>query len=466
MKTQRGERGAGIVELLISLAIAGTILSTLGMTLVAIIKDSAVGRDQQSATHQLRDGFFWLNQDTQSAVVTQSTIAANDALLQWTDYSTGSTYSSRYQQAGTDLERTLTVNGAPTTRVVARNLTVGGFTASLSGASVTYTLTVQNGSGTQSRTETTLMRVSDTPITPFPTVTYTPTPTNTPTPTPGTWFQTGSYVGDGAVGRTISGLAFQPDIVIVRSNGGDDAVIRTSAMPAGDAKDITSGNSLDPNLITSFGANSFVVGDDDLVNRSGRTYYWTAMKAGANVSTGSYAGNGADNRNITGVAFQPSWVMTMGDGEEDYFRPALLAGDASYRMDGSNSNTNRIQATLADGFQVGSHQNVNQSGVTYYWIAFASTAKVVTGTYTGNGADNRNITGLGMNPGFVWVKRSSSSMGVWRTDAVSGDRTLYWDNTSPASNRIQSLFSDGFQVGTNSQANSSGSTYYYLALAP
>src|SRR3990172_3441529 len=137
MKARRGERGFGLVELMISLAITGTILSALGMTLVAVIKDSA-----------------------------------------------------------------------------------GGFTASLSGASVTYTLTVQNGPGTQSRTETTLMRVSDTPTTPFPTVTYTPTPTNTPTPTPGAWFQTGSYVGDGVAGRTISGLSFQPDIVIVRSNAG------------------------------------------------------------------------------------------------------------------------------------------------------------------------------------------------------------------------------------------------------
>ncbi len=819
MKTRRGERGFGLVELLISLAITGTILSTLGMTLVATIKDSAAGRDQQSATHQLQDGLFWLNQDTQSAVVTQSTIAANDAVLQWTDYSTGSTYSSHYEQIGTDLQRTLTVNGTPTARVVARNLTAGGFTAALSGGSVTYALTVQNGAGTQSRTETTLMRVSDVPITPFPTVTYTPTPTatpggacnglngeyydnidltalkltrvdstvnfdwgtgspdpsigadtfsvrwtgqvvplysetytfyttsddgvrlwvngqqiinnwtdhaaiensgtialtagvkydvkmeyyentgfaaaklwwssasqvkqavpqtqlcpgalaatptpyplgtgaglqgnyfdnidftapkltrtdstinfdwgngspdptigpdtfsvrwtgyvqprystaytfstssddgvrlwvnnvlvidnwtdhaetvntgtitltagvkydikmefyenagqavaklrwsnyylpeevipqtqlylpaaatptntptstptdtptntftptptatptdtftptptptNTPTPTvtptptdtptptatPAQWFQAGSYTGNGSAGLTISGLSFQPDIVIVRSNGGADAVIRTSVMPAGTAKDITSGNALESNLITSFGATSFVVGNDTLVNASGTTYYWTAMKAGANVAVGSYAGNGADNRNITGVAFQPSWVITMGDGEADYFRPELLGGDASFAMNGTGANTNRIQAILSNGFQVGSDQNVNQSGIAYYWIAFAPTSEVVTGTYTGNGVDSRIITGLGMNPGFVWVKRSSSSRGPWRTDQVPGDRSLYWNNTSPTTNRIQSLISGGFQVGTNAEVNSNGATYYYLALAP
>ena len=237
-------------------------------------------------------------------------------------------------------------------------------------------------------------------------------------------------------------------------------------MPAGSAKVMTEGNSTDPNLITSFGATSFVVGNDTLVNGNGKTYYWTAMKAGVDVAVGSYAGNGVDNRNITGVAFQPSWVMTMGDGEEDYFRPALLSGDASYRMAGTNPATNRIQAILSNGFQVGSDQNVNQTGITYYWIAFASTSKVVTGVYTGDGTDNRNITGLGMNPGFVWVKRFNAKIGPWRTDQVPGDRSLYWDNTSPTSDRIQSLFSGGFQVGADQEVNNNTQTYYYLALAP
>jgi hypothetical protein len=264
----------------------------------------------------------------------------------------------------------------------------------------------------------------------------------------------------------IGGLTFQPDIVIVRSNGGDDAVVRTSVMPAGTAKDITAGNNLDPNLVTSFGASSFVVGNDALVNGNGTTYYWTAMKSGSNVAVGSYAGDGVDNRDITGIAFQPSWVMTMGDGEKDFFRPALLPGDASFASDGTGSKSNRIQSISASGFQVGSNNNVNQAGRTYYWIAFASTPVVVTGTYTGDGADNRNITGLGMNPGFVWLKRSSSTIGTWRTDTVPGDRSLYWDNTGPASDRIQSLFSGGFQVGTNAEVNNNGSTFYYLALAP
>jgi hypothetical protein len=196
-----GERGIGLVELVVGLGIAAMVMSTLGMTLVAVIKNTAFGRDQQSATHALRDGLFWLNQDTQSAVAGASTIGANDVVLAWTDASTGTAYHVHYVQAGSELQRTITTDGGtPSTRVVARGVASGGFTASQTGLTVTYGLEVQNGSGTQQRSETVTMRVSLDAPTPFATVTAaatstpttaaistataTPTPTRTNTPTP------------------------------------------------------------------------------------------------------------------------------------------------------------------------------------------------------------------------------------------------------------------------------------------
>src|SRR5581483_3837484 len=92
-------------------------------------------------------------------------------------------------------------------------------TASVSGATVSYTLAVQTGGATQARSETVLMRVTDAPPTPFPTATVTKTP-------------------------TIGGLAFQPDIVIVRDDNGDQAIIRTSSMPANASKEVTTSNAL------------------------------------------------------------------------------------------------------------------------------------------------------------------------------------------------------------------------------
>ena len=107
--------------------------------------------------------------------------------------STGTAYSIHYAQAGSELQRTITTNGGtPTTRVLARNIVAGGFTASQAGLSVTYGLTVQNGGTTESRSETATMRVSSVQPTPFATTTAaatntatsTATPTSTPTPTP------------------------------------------------------------------------------------------------------------------------------------------------------------------------------------------------------------------------------------------------------------------------------------------
>jgi hypothetical protein len=850
-----GELGIGLVELVIGIAIVGMILSTSGMTLVSILRTTTQGQDQLSATHQLRTGLFWLNLDTQSGVASQATVAAGDVTMRWTDYSTGAVYSSRFQQVGDELQRTITVNGVSNTLVVARNLVPGGFSATQAGNSVTYTLTVLQGSGAQSRTETAAMRVDDLPPTAFPTTTPSPSPTFTPTPTPTstptntptftpapctnsstgylspssniadtggdgdgfeltpanayadgsgyatnaggngdrhryytyginlpsgcevtgialrldywlkntggsnsvraelswdggtswttartdsteptsettvilgsssdiwgrtwtgadlsdanlrvrvtmnlgnsgqevyldwipinvyyappptstptntptptntatptntptptntftptatptpsyicaglsgdyydninftslaltridgtlnfdwgsgspgpavgadtfsvrwtgyvvpqysethrfytqsddgvrlwvngvlvvsnwtdhastensgtialtagvaypvqmdfyengglavaalswssasqakqiipqsrlcydaaassptstatptntatptptftstptatptteTWFATGTYTGDGTDNRDITGVGFQPDVVIIRYDNNTAPVIRTADMPADRAKRITSNTSLQPNYIQSFLADGFQVGSNSNVNQSGRLYHWVALKAGANVQIGTYTGNASDNRNITGVGFQPDWVITMADNEQDVFRPGPVSGDASYLMNGAGSTTNKIQAMLADGFQVGSHSDVNLSGRNYYWIAFDATAQVVTGTYTGDANDNRNITGLGITPGLVWVKRSATTEGVWRTDTVSGDRTLYWDAGGAVTNRIQSLLADGFQVGTNAEVNGLGATYYYLALRP
>lgn len=522
----RGERGVSMVELVIGIAITTMIIGTIGASMVATLRTTTTGHNQQRATEQLRNAFFWLNQDTQSGVASLASVAAGDVTMQWTDYSTGLTYSSRYQQSGADLNRTLTLNGVSTARTVATDLVVNGFAASLSGNSVTYTITVTNGTSTQSRSETTTMRVTDLPLTPFatvtsvPTVTDTPTstatatptvtstvtdtatptttatatststptpvptstdtatatatathtatPTNTltPTATPTPWLQVGSYSGDGGPSQTIGGLSFQPDVLVIRTSGALNAVIWTSAMPSGMAKGITTSAALQSALIQSAGATSFVVGGDSTVNAAGTTYYWTAMKAGGNVAVGTYSGDGSDDRNLDVVGFQPDWVLTVADGRDDYFLPAPAGGDAAFAMNGSGTAANLIQTLRPLGFQIGSDPGVNESGRAYYWIAFDAGAKVAVGSYTGDGNGNHDITGLGMAPSFVWVKRSSTSQGAWSTSAFQSNRTAYWGALALATNRIRAYLADGFTVGNNAEVNNSGGTYYYLALAP
>lgn len=507
-----GERGTSLVELIIGAAIAAMIIGTLGAVLVATIRGTAAGDTQQHATEQIRNGLFWLNQDTQSAVANAAVVAPGDVQLQWTDESTGEPYQSRFQQTGADLVRTFTEGGAPASRVIATDVVPGGFAATMSGPSITYTLTVRRGDGTETRSETVTMRVDATAasafdtVTPAPTATptstatptFTPTdtatatPTDTPTPTPtvtlaatatatptdtpaatatptptpgGPWLATGTYTGDGADNRAIAGAGFQPDIVIIRADDNIAPVIRTSAMSGDASKVISTAGALAPNLVQSLTADGFTLGTSSRVNASGTTYWWVAMKTGANVAVGSYTGNGGDDRDISGLPFRPDWLITMGDGRNDWFRPGPVSGDRSYQINGAGSASNRIQRLRADGFQIGSNRDVNQNGRDYYWIAFNTTAQVEVSSYRGNRSDDRAID-AGIPPAFAWVKRYNAREGVWRTDRIGSDRTLYWDAGSPTADRIQSFSGTSFIVGRDQEVNQNNQTYYYLVATP
>jgi hypothetical protein len=275
---------------------------------------------------------------------------------------------------------------------------------------------------------------------------------------------TGSYTGNGADNRTISGIGFQPDVVIVKCSCSQATIVRTSTIAGDAAKILTNASALTANLIQSLTSTGFTIGSDNRVNRNGNTYYWTALKTGSALSIGTYVGNGADNRSIAGLGFRPVWVLTMGDGENSWFRPDGLAGDASYAITANNSAANRIQALETDGFQVGANNDVNRNGTTFHYIAFNTTAAVVrVGSYTGNAADNRNVTGLGLSPDFAWVKRGAGSPAVFRPASLAGDASMEF-NAAAANNQIQSLIAGGFQVGTVDLVNANAETYYYLAI--
>ena len=243
--------------------------------------------------------------------------------------------------------------------------------------------------------------------TPTPTATYTPTPTPTFTPTPPPMrLYVSSYVGDGGSSHPITGVGFQPDVVIIKSSANRAAVIRTSTMGGTVSKIIGSTGPLDANCILSLNADGFTVGGAQQVNNPNVTYYYAAMKAGSDLKVGSYSGNGTGQQ-ITGVGFQPVWVVTLGDGADSVFRPGPLSGDNSYLMTGTTTFANGIQALLADGFQVGNDPTVNGSGTPYHYIAWAASPQVSTGSYTGTGVAH-DITGIGFQPLMAWVKRDDA----------------------------------------------------------
>lgn len=91
--------------------------------------------------------------------------------------------------------------------------------------------------------------------------------------------------------------------------------------------------------------------------------------------------------------------------------------------------------------------------------------RVVTGSYTGNGADNRNITGVGFTPIYVFIHRVDYAGGNWTFK--------FWEPTADNSsqeglgtiaNAIQALNADGFQIGTSSHVNNAGSPFNYICI--
>ena len=92
------------------------------------------------------------------------------------------------------------------------------------------------------------------------------------------------------------------------------------------------------------------------------------------------------------------------------------------------------------------------------------------GSYTGDGADSRNITA---SPSFaikfVYIDRSDAVAGADGAayGSISGMGDLAFrgaDNNSPVANYIQSMGTGTFQVGSAAGTNNSGTTYYWFAL--
>ena len=83
--------------------------------------------------------------------------------------------------------------------------------------------------------------------------------------------------------------------------------------------------------------------------------------------------------------------------------------------------------------------------------------------WTGNGTDDRSITGVGFKPDWVWYKERSNVGDHTVHDIVRGaGERLFTADTSAESldaNSLQAFETDGFQIGTNTDVNGNGETY-------
>lgn len=296
---------------------------------------------------------------------------------------------------------------------------------------------------------------------------------------------TGSYTGDGSATSISHGLGTTPKVVMVWLDEEEDAgwVWRTSQHSGNTSIQFPtgSGNSrLASDMITGFDSSTFSLGTASSVNQTSSSYKWVAY-VGTGVGTGTYTGNGVDNRLIPhGIGTTPKMLFVWRDTDNN---TTGLCG-RNNRHTGGNSicwqlgtnSTQRSAATLIEAmdgtnFQVGTSGHVNANGSAYQWVALTGPS-VETGAYTGNGNDDRDIPhSLSVTPVAILVFRDTNGGNVGpvvRTDQYTGSTAIEFSeealNTQRSSNFIQKMSATSFQVGNTVEVNNSGNPYKWFAV--
>jgi len=290
--------------------------------------------------------------------------------------------------------------------------------------------------------------------------------------------KTGSFTGNGAVTRAITGVGFQPIAVLLHGNSDEWPLFATDQMVSGhclqfSGADLTNG-------IVSLDADGFTVGNGATVhnaaNENAMPFQWVAFGAGGatDIKTGSYTGNNLV-RNITGCGFDPNLVI---------IGPVQTSFELTWRTDGFPAGesahvgnnffgfqTNQITGFVTDGFSLGTSNEVNYSTgpTTYYYLALKTDNTYLQyGDYTGNGLDDQQKITL-FDPTFVVLAGDDATDGYSQckhTDMAAGI-SLNWKDSVDKANRIQNLSTGGgnyFEVGTDNTVNKNTVAYEWFAL--
>ncbi|MDD5749960.1 MAG: hypothetical protein PHO91_04285 [Patescibacteria group bacterium] len=281
----------------------------------------------------------------------------------------------------------------------------------------------------------------------------------------------GSYVGNGAL-RTISGLDFAPDLVIIKRNAATAGVFRTSDMGGDSSAYLDAATANLAGAITALLHNGFNIGISDRVNSSGETYYWTAYgnawKAETNSGAsdffiGSYFGTGQNNRIIDRLPFTPDLLVVKRSGATGgVFRTSGHSGDSSSLFTAGADAAGHIKAISSSSFQIGTTANVNTSGSYYWYFGFKAGSNLVVGSYDGNGT-GQDVTTGSFEPDYIWVKRQGASQAVQRNFSMAANSALPFIAAGNVNNAITAIGSNYFTVATANETNNGSSSYWYVA---
>jgi hypothetical protein len=225
------------------------------------------------------------------------------------------------------------------------------------------------------------------------------------------------------------------------------------------------------NRIKSFTSDGFVIGSNNDVNAAGKTYIWTAFDASSVLEVGTYIGDGTDNRPIAGVGFNPDmvWILPRTDNRASWRSKTFPSTNCS--AFGSDFGIAKTLTSLnPNGFTIGNSARANKPLEVYHYVAFKmDPSQLFLGSYVGNGVIGHNIGILGFDIQYMFIKSSGSNAAVQKSDKLplclgavpSG--SIEFAGSGLDCNRILSMGSGGFTLGSPLMVNRANTVYHYAA---
>lgn len=179
------------------------------------------------------------------------------------------------------------------------------------------------------------------------------------------------------------------------------------------------------------------------------------------VASGTYTGDGVAGHQITGLGFWPNLVIIKGDNAQTAVARSSTMAATKPLAGPTVASAGMITSLFDGGFSLDASARVNANGISYTWVAFAtSPGRMTARSYVGTGSSGtQSITGLGYSPEYVIVLPANNGNAVMRAGGMSA--SFRFDGNNGAANQINSLDADGFTAGSGLNANNV--TFHYLA---
>lgn len=301
------------------------------------------------------------------------------------------------------------------------------------------------------------------------------------------WVYSGTYVGTGAAGNAITGVGFQPDVLIIRSFSGASISALCDRINLGTSNYLNMGTTalpvFDANSITAFGPDGFTVGNAAIMNTLATVYGFIALKVkSARFGVNNYAGSGVAGTIPHALGATPNFyhVKSTAGGlgsfrlyNDELASPATVA--ATFANTVPSVSSGYWNDTSPDGVNInlGTGSEVNSGAADYLLHSLAEAAgEFKMGTYTGNGnAAGPAIAGLGFKPQSIIIFRTAvdndSRVAIRRVAGVDSCAVGVLGNSATALIAAAlTTDADGFTLTTgNAAVNSNTAVYTYLAFA-